>query len=97
MIQAARNGHAEVLLGLLSAGAVINDLDLMFHHSALMVAALNGHGKSAGLLLDAGADPMLKRLLRKIGFIACCNQQSSVGCNSAFGRWTKRGSKRFQR
>ena len=60
LIQAARNGHAEVLLGLLSAGAVINDLDLMFHHSALMVAALNGHGKSAGLLLDAGADPMLK-------------------------------------
>jgi len=60
LIQAARNGHAEVLLELLRAGAVIDDVELMFHHSALMVAALNGHEKTAGLLLNAGADPMLK-------------------------------------
>jgi len=44
----------------LRAGAVIDDVELMFHHSALMVAALNGHEKTAGLLLKAGADPMLK-------------------------------------
>jgi len=44
----------------LRAGAVIDDVELMFHHSALMVAALNGHEKTAGLLLKAGADQMLK-------------------------------------
>jgi ankyrin repeat protein len=45
---------------LMRAGAVIDEVELMFRHSALMVAALNGHEKTTGLLLNAGADPMLK-------------------------------------
>jgi ankyrin repeat protein len=60
LIQAARYGHSEVLLALMRAGAVIDEVELMFHHSALMVAALNGHEKTVDILLNAGADPMLK-------------------------------------
>ena len=32
----------------------------MFHHSALMVAALNGHEKTVDILLKTGANPTLK-------------------------------------
>ena len=60
LIQAARNGHNDVLQKLLNVGAEINTTELMFHHSALMVAALNGHFKSVELLLNAGADPILR-------------------------------------
>ena len=60
LIQAARNGHNDVLQKLLNDGAEINTTELMFHHSALMVVALNGHIKSVKLLLSSGADPMLR-------------------------------------
>ena len=40
--------------------AIIDDTEMMFQHSALMVAALNGHDKTVELLLKAGADPSLK-------------------------------------
>ena len=59
-IQAARNGHDDILQTLLSAGAVVDTTELVFHHSALMVAALNGHQKTVALLLNFGADPKLK-------------------------------------
>ncbi len=60
LIQTARNGHDEVLISLLRSDAEIDDVELMFNHSALMVAALNGHKKTVAILLNSGADPNLK-------------------------------------
>jgi len=59
LIQAARNGHNDVLQTLLKAGAIVDETELIFHHSALMVAALNGHKKTVDLLLTAEANPAL--------------------------------------
>ena len=79
LIQAARNGYNEVLLALLRADSVIDDIELMFHHSALMVAALNGHEKTVGLLLNAGADPKLKdSSARSALLLAATNNHLSV-------------------
>ena len=60
-------------------GAEINTTGLMFHHSALMVAALNGHLKSVKLLLNAGADPMLKDTSQRTALLlAATNNHLSV-------------------
>jgi len=79
LIQAARNGHDKVLQELLNAGAIIDDTEMMFHHSALMVAALNGHEKTVDLLLKAGANPSLKDTSGRTALLlAASNQHLSV-------------------
>ena len=78
-IQAARNGHDDILQTLLSAGAVVDTTELVFHHSALMVAALNGHQKTVVLLLNFGADPKLKDTSgRSALLLAATNNHLSV-------------------
>ena len=78
-IQAARNGHDDILQTLLSAGAVVDTTELVFHHSALMVAALNGHQKTVALLLNFGADPKLKDTSgRSALLLAATNNHLSV-------------------
>ena len=60
-------------------GAEINTTELMFHHSALMVAALNGHLKSVKLLLNAGADPMIRDTSKRSALLlAATNNHFSV-------------------
>ncbi len=79
LIQAARNGHYKVLQELLNAGSIIDDTEMMFHHTALMVASLNGHEKTVDLLLKAGANPLLKDTSGRTAFLlAASNNHLSV-------------------
>ena len=68
-----------MLQALLDAGAIIDDTEMMFHHSALMVAALNGHEKTVDILLKAGANTLLKDTSgRSALLLAASNQHLSV-------------------
>ena len=79
MIQAARNGHNNDLQTLLKAGAIVDETELIFHHSALMVAALNGHNKTVDLLLTAGANPELTDISQRPALLlAATNNHLSV-------------------
>jgi ankyrin repeat protein len=79
LIQAARNGHNDVLQTLLKAGAIVDEKELIFHHSALMVAALNGHKETVDLLLTAGANPALTDTSQRSALLlAATNNHLSV-------------------
>ena len=55
LLEAARDGHAEVVRLLLAAGADVNAQN-QFGYTALMGAAFHGHFEVVRLLLAAGAD-----------------------------------------
>ena len=59
LLLAAREGHVEVAVTLLEAGADINQVSAGDSTSPILMAALNGHFDLAKLLLDHGADAAL--------------------------------------
>ncbi|MBM4188873.1 MAG: hypothetical protein FJ206_16330 [Gemmatimonadetes bacterium] len=59
LLFAAREGHAELALALLEAGADPNQVSGSDQTSPLLMATLNGHFDLARALLDKGADPKL--------------------------------------
>lgn len=59
LLFAAREGHAELALDLLAAGADVNQVSEADKTSPLLMAVLNGHFDLAKTLLDKGADPRL--------------------------------------
>jgi uncharacterized protein len=59
LLHAVREGHTAVALGLLDAGADIDQVSAGDHTSPLLMAAINGHFDLALLLLERGADPNL--------------------------------------
>ncbi|MCI0432846.1 MAG: ankyrin repeat domain-containing protein [Gemmatimonadetes bacterium] len=60
LLYAAREGHSEIALALLGAGADINRVSDGDHTSPLLMAAINGHFDLALQLLERGADPNLQ-------------------------------------
>jgi ankyrin repeat protein len=59
LLHAVREGHAEVALALLDAGADVNQVSAGEHTSPLLMAMINGHFDLALRLLERGADPNL--------------------------------------
>lgn len=59
LLFAAREGHAELALSLIGAGADVNQTSEADHTSPLLMASLNGHFDLAKALLDKGANPKL--------------------------------------
>jgi len=59
LLYAAREGHADIALALLDAGADVNQVSDGDRTSPLLMAVLNGHFDLAMQLLGHGADPRL--------------------------------------
>ena len=59
LLYTAREGHLEVALALLDAGADIDQVSLGDHTSPLLIAMINGHFDLAMTLFERGADPSL--------------------------------------
>ena len=59
LLHAAREGHAEVAMALLAAGADIDRVSAGDHTSPMLMTMINGHFDLGLLLLELGADPGL--------------------------------------
>jgi ankyrin repeat protein len=57
LLHAAREGHTEVALALLDAGADVNQVSVGDHSSPILMATINGYFDLALELLERGADP----------------------------------------
>ncbi|XP_064405728.1 tyrosine-protein kinase receptor Tie-1-like isoform X1 [Halichondria panicea] len=85
---ASENGHDEVVMVLIRAGANVNTLD-KFNRTPLMSAAKNGHSAIVRHLLSCGADPNLRNkggqsaydLARTNGHTQVCELLQPKQCN----------------